>query len=50
MSLNALQIDPDRLWKGPWRWFSEELLDCCTPLDDVKTRGITFEEFVCLAK
>jgi glutathione gamma-glutamylcysteinyltransferase len=28
MALNALAIDPGRLWKGPWRWFGEELLDC----------------------
>jgi len=32
VALNALEIDPGRLWKGPWRWFSEELLDCCAPL------------------
>jgi hypothetical protein len=27
VALNALAIDPGRLWKGPWRWFSEDLLD-----------------------
>src|SRR5438105_6644694 len=27
VALNALAIDPGRLWKGPWRWYSEELLD-----------------------
>jgi glutathione gamma-glutamylcysteinyltransferase len=32
-ALNALGIDPRRRWKGSWRWFSEELLDCCKPLD-----------------
>ena len=21
VALNALGIDPGRLWKGPWRWF-----------------------------
>lgn len=50
MVLNALNIDPNRLWKGPWRWFAEDMLDCCTPLDVVKKRGITFNEFSCLAK
>uniref|UniRef100_K3WV57 glutathione gamma-glutamylcysteinyltransferase n=1 Tax=Globisporangium ultimum (strain ATCC 200006 / CBS 805.95 / DAOM BR144) TaxID=431595 RepID=K3WV57_GLOUD len=50
MCLNALQIDPGRLWKGPWRWFSEELLNCCTPLDVAKEKGISFANFVCLAK
>ena len=32
MVLNALHIDPGRQWKGPWRWFHEELLDCCKDL------------------
>lgn len=32
MILNALEIDPHRLWKGPWRWFSEDLLNCCKDL------------------
>jgi len=50
MVLNALQIDPKRLWKSPWRWFNEDLLDCCTPLEIVKKEGITFNEFACLAK
>lgn len=26
MTLNALSIDPRRLWKGPWRWFSEDMV------------------------
>lgn len=50
MILNALGLDPNRLWKGPWRWYSEELLDCCVPLDVVKKQGITMPEFACLAK
>ena len=29
-------VDPKRVWKGPWRWFSEALLDCCEPLEVVK--------------
>lgn len=48
--LNALGVDPGRLWKGPWRWFSEELLDCCTPLDRVRMYGITLDELACLAR
>src|SRR5262245_40594960 len=36
--LNALALDPGRTWKGPWRWYSEELLDCCVPLERVKER------------
>ncbi|KAF4140087.1 Phytochelatin synthase [Phytophthora infestans] len=50
MCLNALQIDPGRLWKGPWRWFSEELFDCCTSLSVAKERGISMSEFICLAR
>ena len=47
--LNALSIDPGRQWKGPWRWFSEELLDCCEPLESIAAHGITIDRFACLA-
>jgi glutathione gamma-glutamylcysteinyltransferase len=50
MALNALGIDPGRMWRGPWRWFSEELLDCCMPLDSVRKHGVTLEELACLAR
>ncbi|CAH0479898.1 unnamed protein product [Peronospora belbahrii] len=50
MSLNALQIDPGRLWKGPWRWFSEELFDCCMSLGVAKEKGINLSEFICLSR
>lgn len=50
VTLNALGVDPGRLWRGPWRWFSEELLDCCSPLERVRARGITLDEFACLAR
>jgi glutathione gamma-glutamylcysteinyltransferase len=49
-ALNALGIDPGRRWKGTWRWFSEELLDCCKPLDEVRRSGITLDEAACLAR
>jgi len=42
--------DPGRLWKGPWRWFSEELLDCCVSLDQVRKRGLDLDEVACLAR
>ena len=32
MALNALGIDPGRLWKGAWRRFAEDMLDCCLPV------------------
>ena len=50
VALNALGVDPGRLWKGPWRWFSEELLDCCSPLERVRTQGLTLDELACLAR
>ncbi|MEG4308298.1 MULTISPECIES: phytochelatin synthase family protein [unclassified Microcoleus] len=48
--LNALSIDPGRIWKGVWRWYGEEFLDCCLPLWVIKENGITFDEFVCIAR
>lgn len=49
-ALNALGIDPGRTWKGRWRWFSEELLDCCVPLPEVRERGLALDELACLAR
>jgi glutathione gamma-glutamylcysteinyltransferase len=50
MVLNALSVDALQPWKGPWRWFSEEMLNCCVALDDVKQSGITLQDFDCLAR
>ena len=50
MVLNSLEMDPGRQWKGVWRWYSEDMLDCCAPLDVIKEKGITFGEFACLAQ
>lgn len=50
VALNGLGIDPGRLWKGPWRWFAEDLLDCCVPLERVRARGLTLDELACLAQ
>lgn len=33
---------------GPWRWFDENMLDCCEPLEKVKAKGISFGKLVCL--
>ncbi|KAL2932961.1 Glutathione gamma-glutamylcysteinyltransferase 1 [Bienertia sinuspersici] len=49
MVLNALAIDPGRKWKGPWRWFDDNMLDCCEPLEKVKVNGISFSKVACLA-
>src|SRR5689334_15929621 len=50
VALNAMGIDPGRLWKGPWRWFAEDLLDCCVPLATVRERGLDLDELGCLAR
>ncbi len=50
VALNALAIDPGRSWKGPWRWFSEELLDCCVSLDEVRASGVDLDTLACLAR
>ena len=50
VALNALGIDPGRLWKGPWRWFAEDLLECCVPLSEVQKRGLDIDELSCLAR
>ena len=42
--LNALKIDPGRVWMNPWRWFAETLLDCCLTLDKAKVDGITMDQ------
>jgi glutathione gamma-glutamylcysteinyltransferase len=48
--LNALAIDPGRIWRGVWRWYGEEMLDCCQALSAIKETGITLEEFVCISR
>ncbi|CAI2190479.1 3350_t:CDS:2, partial [Funneliformis geosporum] len=48
--LNALQVTGAPVWKGPWRWWSDELLNCCAKIEEVKKSGITFDQFACLAR
>lgn len=48
-ALNALGHDPMHTWKGPWRWFADELLTCCQPLDKVSAQGMTIGDVACLA-
>ena len=47
--LNALSVDPQQTWKGPWRWYEEKMLNCCMDLEQVKETGITLRDFICLA-
>jgi glutathione gamma-glutamylcysteinyltransferase len=48
--LNSLTIDPGRSWKGVWRWFSEEMLDCCKPIEEIIKEGLTLSQVACLAR
>lgn len=50
MVLNALLIDPGRVWKGVWRWYAEGLLECCEPLAVVQKSGVTLEKLACTAR
>ncbi len=50
MVLNALQVDPKRLWKGVWRWFSEDMADCCQQLGVITQEGITLTRLATLAR
>lgn len=60
MVLNALRVDPRRVWKGVWRWWDEELFYAqkaekgCKNCVDIEKRnleqGLTFEELVSNAK
>lgn len=56
MVLNALKYDPKKIWKGPWRWVSEETLQCESTqicghsLDKIHKYGMNFLEFESLAK
>lgn len=50
MALNALSIDPGRIWKGNWRWFDDSMMNCCEDLEVVKLKGITISKVACLAR
>ena len=61
MVLNALNYDIGRVWKGSWRWVSEEMLqcettndkshlNCCHSIEKVKSNGMDFNEFESLAR
>lgn len=49
-ALNALAVDPGRRWKGPWRWFHEDMLSCCKPLEQIREDGMDLDEWACLAR
>ncbi|TPP57734.1 Glutathione gamma-glutamylcysteinyltransferase 1 [Fasciola gigantica] len=49
MILNALEMDPGRVWKGHWRWYHETMLTCCVD-PDVLTEGIVMDKFAEVAR
>ena len=55
MVLNALNFDPQKIWKGAWRWISEEMLKCESAelcghsYEKIKKEGMNFSEFHSLA-
>ena len=49
VALNAFAVDPKQTFKGPWRWYTEEMLNCCLDLQQVQQTGITLPDFACLA-
>lgn len=56
MVLNALNHDPKKVWKLPWRWVTEETLQCESKdicghsLNKIISKGLHFDEFESLAR
>lgn len=50
MVLNALSVDPGRRWKGVWRWYGDDMLECTPPLETVRQNGLTFKGLGDLAR
>lgn len=48
--LNAVEADPGQVWRGIWRWYSDDMLECCETQENMKTKGVTFDQFACLAE
>ncbi|XP_041371330.1 glutathione gamma-glutamylcysteinyltransferase-like [Gigantopelta aegis] len=50
--LNALAVDPNKLWKSPWRWYDERTLECDsgTPLRFVQRHGMTLDQLASMAR
>lgn len=47
--LNAMRVDPKRVWRSPWRWFDEPMLDCCLRFDAVTKTGMSMDQVACTA-
>lgn len=49
MILNSLSIDPHKKWKGIWRWYSEDTVNCVN-LTMIERHGMNMEEFNIVSK
>ncbi|MCB9779599.1 MAG: phytochelatin synthase family protein [Alphaproteobacteria bacterium] len=47
--LNALELDPGRTWKGPWRFWGEEVLVCCQQVEALTAQGSTLDQLAVVA-
>ncbi|KAJ3274323.1 hypothetical protein HDV01_003167 [Terramyces sp. JEL0728] len=50
MVLNALSVDPGKRWKGVWRWYADDMLECCASLEDIKKDGLNFIQLAATAR
>eukprot|EP00484_Ammonia_sp_Unknown_P011139 CAMPEP_0197073336 /NCGR_PEP_ID=MMETSP1384-20130603/210555_1 /TAXON_ID=29189 /ORGANISM="Ammonia sp." /LENGTH=539 /DNA_ID=CAMNT_0042512173 /DNA_START=17 /DNA_END=1636 /DNA_ORIENTATION=+ len=50
MVLNALEVDPKKTWKGKYRWFDEDMLDCSVSKDEIQSNGMTLDQCVSIAR
>ncbi|XP_057317293.1 uncharacterized protein LOC130662436 [Hydractinia symbiolongicarpus] len=50
MVLNSLKVDPRRMWKYPWRWYDEYMLNSCVSLETMKSSGCSFDDLACIAR
>ena len=44
------KVDPNKMWKFPWRWYDEDMLEQYFSVDIIKKDGITFDQFTDIAK
>jgi len=50
MVLNSLQIDPQKVWQHPWRWYNENQLESCLTNQSEANKGMTLEEVAYIAE
>lgn len=50
MALNTLLIDPKRVYSGMFRWYGQDMMNCCVPLSVASTEGTSMATVACLAR